>query len=278
MIAAFYFNGEAVGKTLLVLGAIHGNETCGPNAINKLISQLQSKEIKLISGRLILVPVCNKLAYQQNVRQMDENLNRVIRKWDNPDSYEKLVANELLPLFDSADYVVDLHSMPSGDIPFAFADNSHLVEFAGATGAEYIMTGWNDLFDDSQDSSTGGYAASIGKVATTVECGQDGTIESDTAAHNIIMNILRYLKMIDGVRLVKKQIFLKMIKLVNYQGGKFVNRWKNFDRLYRGDVIAIDREGNDIISDKDCVIVMPNTDPDINLGEWWYYLGEFDNN
>lgn len=65
MIRTYTFQGKYPGKHLLILGAIHGNEVCGTQAIEKLISQLESGEIVIENGSLTLVPVANEAAYLQ---------------------------------------------------------------------------------------------------------------------------------------------------------------------------------------------------------------------
>ena len=59
MIEKYEFNGEEEGISLLVLAAIHGNETAGTNAVFKVMKEFNSGELKLKSGRLTLVPICN---------------------------------------------------------------------------------------------------------------------------------------------------------------------------------------------------------------------------
>ena len=69
--------GQKPGPTLVVLGAIHGDEYEGILAIQDIFTRLQPKDI---SGKLLLVPVCNPLAYQSYTRltpQDGKNLARV---------------------------------------------------------------------------------------------------------------------------------------------------------------------------------------------------------
>ena len=71
MINKFEFLGTESGVNVLILGAIHGNETAGPKAINRLISEIESGKIKLLKGKLVLVPVCNVEANKKDVRSID---------------------------------------------------------------------------------------------------------------------------------------------------------------------------------------------------------------
>lgn len=52
MIPQRRFESRAQGPHLLVFGAIHGNEVCGPRALKRLITALESREIQLLRGTL----------------------------------------------------------------------------------------------------------------------------------------------------------------------------------------------------------------------------------
>ena len=297
MIKTYSFSSEKRGKRLLILGAVHGNETCGPIAIGKLIAGLNTGAIRLERGSLTCVPVCNERAYSKNIRMTEDNLNRVFRHHDEPDSYEKQLANELVPLFADADYVLDLHSMPSGHDAYAFADKTtpEVLGLSEATGVPYIMTGWPELFENTGDSSAGEYAISLGKIAVSVECGQHGTEESTHVAYGAIINVLKYLKIIDppslhygaasgasetgGPAFAKasggKQKTIAMTDRIIYDGGKFAKHWANFDVLRAGDLIGWRGDGSEVRAERDAVMIIPNLDDDIQVGHEWYYLGKF---
>jgi uncharacterized protein len=50
------------GPRLIVLGAVHGNETCGTRAIERVLGELERGELQITRGSLTLVPVANPLA------------------------------------------------------------------------------------------------------------------------------------------------------------------------------------------------------------------------
>ncbi len=101
------------GKTLLVFGAIHGDEICGPKAIAEVMNEIDSGKIVLKSGKIIFVPVCNPEAFKQNKRFVDVNLNRVFKKHPNPTKYEEKLANILCDFMGDADILLDIHSISS---------------------------------------------------------------------------------------------------------------------------------------------------------------------
>ena len=56
------YAGTRSGTRLVVLGAVHGDETCGTRAIERLAAELDAGTLRIESGRLTLVPVANPLA------------------------------------------------------------------------------------------------------------------------------------------------------------------------------------------------------------------------
>jgi uncharacterized protein len=76
MLRAHHFAGFAAGPQLIVLGAVHGNETAGTRGTLRVLAELDGGRWRVERGRLTLVPVTNPLAYQKNTRMGDRNLNR----------------------------------------------------------------------------------------------------------------------------------------------------------------------------------------------------------
>ena len=79
MLNKYVYDSKISGPRLLLLGAVHGNETAGSKEILKLKEALDNKKICLKSGCLTLMPVCNPLAHAKGVRYVEKNLNRLIR-------------------------------------------------------------------------------------------------------------------------------------------------------------------------------------------------------
>ena len=98
------------GPTLLLTGGVHGDEYEGPLALYGLMQALRDLEI---TGRVIIVPSVNHLAYMTGLRvsPVDQlNLNRSFPGDRNGTVTEVIahyITSELLPL---ADYAVDLHA------------------------------------------------------------------------------------------------------------------------------------------------------------------------
>jgi predicted deacylase len=72
--------GDGQGPTVLITGAIHGDEYAGPMVINELIRSLEPAQMK---GRLILVPAANAPALRAASRVsplVGKNLARVLAR------------------------------------------------------------------------------------------------------------------------------------------------------------------------------------------------------
>lgn len=48
------------------MGAVHGNEVCGPKALERVVAEIESGAIEIEAGKLVVIPVCNEQAYDQN--------------------------------------------------------------------------------------------------------------------------------------------------------------------------------------------------------------------
>lgn len=114
------FTSTIAGPRLLLLGAVHGNETCGPAALGKARDAIVSGEIALGAGSVTLIPICNPKAYIENKRYVDWDLNRDLRKRDTPRCYEHFVGNALLDVLADHDVLLDIHSFRPAGSSFLF--------------------------------------------------------------------------------------------------------------------------------------------------------------
>jgi predicted deacylase len=63
------FIGLDTGPKLIVLGAVHGNETCGTEAIRRLRHELEQNALRIERGMLTMVPIAHPLAYRLKRRR-----------------------------------------------------------------------------------------------------------------------------------------------------------------------------------------------------------------
>lgn len=272
------FETEVAGPKLLVLGAVHGNEVAGTKACEKLIKEINEGIIKLLIGKLILVPIANPLAYKKDVRQIEENLNRVIKKWTNPDTYEKKLAVEIAKKIDECDYMLDIHSTHNADdVPFSFLDNPSdgNLKIVNALEIKYVLSGWPEVYGKQNnivDFSTETYANSINKNGITFESGYHKDEAAAELAYNSLINVLKTLEMIEGKPKNVDKKFIKMTDMViKNKKGRFAKKFKHLDFLSKGEVIAIYNDGEKLTAEKDCHIIIPNHKA--KIGAEWYYLG-----
>lgn len=104
------FHGLRPGPRLIVLGAVHGNEVAGPQAIGRALAELDAGRWRIERGVVTFVPVTNPLAHALGRRTGDRNLNRNLRPTAVPQDFEDRVGNVLCPLLDAHDVLLDLHS------------------------------------------------------------------------------------------------------------------------------------------------------------------------
>jgi predicted deacylase len=275
-ISNYNFSGRRPGRHLLVLGAIHGNETCGALAIERLVADLNLQKIVLEAGGLTLIPVCNPQAYKQKTRYIEENLNRVFTKYPNPNSYEQKCANQLTNFFDKAEYILDLHSQHVDGAPYCFAQNNSrkLIDFVQALGVENIIFDWSELYPEG-DFTTESYAESLGKIGTTVECGRHTNPKTVQIAYDTILRAMLHLGMVSPGCISKptsQTRNLHMLKRYDYQsGGKLSRAWQHLEYLPKGTVLATLTNGGEIKAPENSYMILPkltNNKP----GEEWFYL------
>jgi uncharacterized protein len=153
------YSGLSAGSRVIILGAVHGNEVCGTQAIRRIMAEIDSGAVKIASGSVTFVPVTNPLAYARNQRMGDRNLNRNLYPNATPVDFEDHVANWLSPLLAEHDVLLDLHSFhtpgeafamlgPANNTgalePFSHADaERHLALHLGVTR---FVDGWLDTY------------------------------------------------------------------------------------------------------------------------------------
>ena len=280
MVKKVEIDSSCKGVHLLVLAAVHGNETAGTNAIRRFLSEIQEGKYKLLRGKLTLVPICNERAFQKGGRQIDENLNRVMKIHDNPQTYEQMLANEIVPLIKACDVMLDLHSTHcKGDVPFAFCDypderNLHLIS---GLPVDFVLEGWPSIYagqNEIQDFSTEWAAHQFGHGGTTLECGFHGAKEATDIAYQAIVNTLIGFEMIEGKKaeIRAKEHILMDSFVIKEQEGMLLKDYKHLDKVQKGEAVARYDDGKMLYAPRDGYILLPNHSAEI--GAEWYYFGQ----
>lgn len=279
IIKKFTFKGDKKGPSLLFLGGIHGNETAGIFALQKLIQEINEGIITIKKGSLTILPVCNEQAYKKDVRQIDENLNRVIKIHKNPATYEQKLANEITPLIQENDILLDLHSThEKGDVPFLFCDhptpnNQKLID---VIKVDYVLEGWPDIYKgqtEIEDFSTERVANDYHKSGTTLECGYHKEEEAKNIAYNAVIDTLKVFDLIEGEKPIshpKKHILMKGF-IIKKEAGSLLKNYKHLDKITKGEKIAQYENGEILTAEENGYILLPNHTA--TIGSEWYYFG-----
>lgn len=295
------------GPRLIVLGGVHGNETCGTVGIERAVAQLDSGALTLRRGQLTLVPVANPLARRLMQREGERNLNRSFRPSDAPADFEARITNLLCPLLDRHEVLLDLHSFQSAGEAFAMIgprDNTGTLEpFARATeegrlalhiGTPRVVEGWLDIYAAGLAQRAGGtpaddaalafgwgtneYMRSRGGYGVTLECGQHDDPAAPDIAHAAIHSALRLLGMVDGDAIAPPQpALLRLVSVTDRddEEDQFVREWATFDPVAKGEPIAVRADGRVLHAERDGFVIFPNTEAQPGA-EWFYFAVESD--
>ncbi len=290
----------APGPSLLVLGAVHGNEVCGAHAVVRLVDALDEGRLQLQRGRLTLVPVANALAFGQNTREGERNLNRRFMPRAEPQEYEDRVTQRLAPLLAQHEALLDLHSFHTPGEPFAMVgprDNSGAREpfaraaeemaLARALGAQQVVEGWLEVYDraalargerpDDDGIGTNEYMRSQGGYAVTIECGQHEDPEAIEVAERALYGALAHLGLAHvsaPPRFAGPATRLKDVVLRQSPGDRLVRDWHSFDAVRAGEVIGVRADGTPVAAAHDGCVLFPH--PEADAGQEWFYLAEPD--
>ena len=306
------YTGLQPGIRLIVLGAVHGNETCGTQAIRSVIQEFENGQRSMVSGTVTFVPITNPLAYANNQRAGDRNLNRNLNPSPKPQNFEDHVANWLCPLLAQHDVLLDLHSFHTPGHPFAligplnntgalepfsFADQEEAL--ALRLGVGLFVDGWLNTYargvtnrianksaypehsksqnlDMKYGVGTTEYMRSQGGWGITLECGQHDDANAAQVAYQAICNTLAYLALVDAPQPQKTNDYqnLRIIEVIDKinDDDQFTQAWKNFDKFKAGDVIGVRHNGDKVIAEFDAIILFPN--PAALAGNEWFYLAK----
>lgn len=300
------------GPRLIVLGGVHGDETCGTAGIERAVAGFDAGALRLLRGQLTMVPVANPLARRRLRREGERNLNRLFEPTapgQQPADYEARITNLLCPLLDRHEVLLDLHSFQSEGEAFAMIgprDNAGTLEpFARAfeegqlalhLRTPRVVEGWLDIYAAGVAQRAGGKPVDPGEVAfgrgtneymrsrggygVTLECGQHEDPSAPRIAYEAILSALRLLGMIapePGAAPPPKPSLLRLVSVVDrfHEEDQFVREWATFDPVSRGDPIAVREDGSMLHADRDGFIVFPNAEA-LPGTEWFYFAVESD--
>jgi predicted deacylase len=307
------FHALEPGPRLVVLGAVHGNETCGTRAIERVLAEIDSGALRIVRGSLTLLPVTNPLAYARADRAGERNLNRRLRPNAAPQDFEDRVANALCPLLARHDALLDLHSFHTAGEPFAMIgpnDNAGPLEpFSRAAeeealalrlGPRRLVEGWLEAYaqgvaqrqaraasggptesagdsDPAYGVGTTEYMRSVGGISITLECGQHADPQAPAVGYRAIHATLAQLGLVDApAPPPRKDVqLLKLVEVTDRfaEGDRFEREWASFDPVAAGATIGRRADGTLLSAPADGFIVFPNPAA-VPGSEWFYFARE----
>lgn len=276
---AITLEGGRAGPHALINGVLHGNEIAGAAAIDRLLRL----GLRPARGRLTLV-LANAAAYRSfdpahpfASRFIDEDMNRL---WSEPvlngprTSRELRRARQLRPLYESADALLDLHSMGGGSPAMTLCglmprgrDLARRMGVPGWVVADGGHAAGRRLIEHGPFADPGGTA-----TAVLVECGQHWQPETAAMAELASLRFLLALDMLDPDRLAeplaarlaahrtRPQRFVTVTHTVTAATGHFTftQPLEGMEVIpERGTVIAYDGTAPVVTPYDGCVLVMP---------------------
>lgn len=278
------FDSGRRGPHVMVLALMHGNELCGAIALDWLLQQ--PVELHPVRGRLTLafanVEAFSRFdpAHPDSSRFVDEDMNRV---WADEallgarDSLELQRARALRPFVDSADFLLDIHSMQEDCVPLMVCGATGRGGDKGAAYARKLKVPEVLLIDTGHPSGLRliergpfGNPRDL-RTAVLIECGQHLEPAAADVARDTMLRFLQFsgaaspefvaphLAQI-GLKPSKQQRRIRVTEAVVARSAEF-----RFEREFKGlEVIAhagevIARDGEEVIRTPydNTVLVMP---------------------
>lgn len=283
------FAGLSEGPNLLVLGAVHGNETCGPNAIRRAIEDCRSGALRILRGTVTFVPVANPKAYSRGTREGDRNLNRDLHDKPVPRDYEDRIGNRLCAMLRAHDALLDIHSFRGEGAPFVFfgpENNSGALEpfrfaategaFAASLGTSTVIYGWLKNYarliaararlglppqSPTEGHGTTEYMRFCGGYGATIECGAHDDPASAEVGYTAIRNALAEVGLTDAERPVpsaRSVIHIVDVIICEQVGDHLEGNWKTGDAVSAGQVIARRADGETVTAPQDGFLIFPH--------------------
>ncbi len=195
------------GPHVMVTALVHGNEICGAIVLDELFRA----GIRPLQGKLTLV-FCNIAAFErfdvanpETSRWVEEDFNRLwtTEVLDGPrDSADLRRARTIRPLVDSADLLLDIHSMQHPSDPLLLAGPlAKGRRFAAEIGFPALAVCDHGHAAGRRMRDYGGFSdAASPKNATLVECGQHWAKRTVAVARETTLRFLARCGVIDAER------------------------------------------------------------------------------
>lgn len=203
-----------------ILACVHGDETCGWHAFNRL------KASDTTLNEPLKFVLANERAFKLGFRYCDVDLNRVMPGDSESEQHEKRLAVRLRRELEGTT-VLDFHSTESRGCPYAIVtgDDDASLRLARSTGLDRVV---------DMSRLNGGVTRTVTGVA--VECGYYDDEDAASAAHRILRHFLAAEGLIEGEASRSIPTLYEVIGEAAGRGYTFVG--ENFHRVEAGEVYA----------------------------------------
>jgi predicted deacylase len=262
------------GPNVMVNALTHGNEICGAIAVDRLLRD----GVRPVRGKLTLA-FANVGAFQRfdpanpyATRFIDEDFNRV---WTPQvldgarDSAELRRARQLRPFIESADFLLDIHSMLEPSPPVMICGPLEKgIAFAFGVGVPEHIVSDTGHANGTRMRDYGGFGDPASpKNALLVECGQHWERSSERVAWQTVWRFLSHLGVVDRAAAdreidsgVAPQKLIRVTEAVvaSTPAFRFAKTFTGLEVIpHQGDVIAWDGDQAVRAPYDNCVLVMP---------------------
>lgn len=279
------FDSGRPGPHVMINAVTHGNELCGAIALDHLFRA----DVRPLRGKLTLafVNVEAFLSFDMSnpdaSRLVEEDFNRVWleeRLDGDEDTVELRRARALRPIFDTVDYLLDIHSLGTYSEALTICHgHKKETEFAKKVNYPgYIMAGSGHVAGRRLIEYTPFNDEANDKVALLVECGQHWAASSGTIALDTALHFLRATETVDPAFIenhmsadAKNPSKAEIWNVVDgiwskTDDFKFTEDYIGMEVIEKaGTVIAMDGSEEIKTPHDDCLLMMPNYKPGANM-------------
>lgn len=264
--------GPRPGPRVGVLGAVHGDERCGLEAIQALEADLRAGRRHLYRGSVVLVhgnPAATAEGRRYTRGGVDLNRQFDFRFVDDlpPERWspEHHRAIALRPVLESLDAVLDLHSTTAPGEPFAIVDpEADASEIATRVGPEWVVTRWRGASAIPERTSIGVFRR-LRRPALVVECGDHASPATFAFARRALDAFLCCIGVVDGpppeARPTRRVTVVDSLVKTD-PGFRFARPLVGFSRLEAGEPLGARPDGSPDLdgprAPDNCWAVLPN--------------------
>jgi predicted deacylase len=285
-IFAHVFRGKKQGKTLLILGGIHGDEINGIEIIRSTIEKQYFDD--LIQGTVIVIPLLNVYGFINFSREVPDgkDVNRSF-PGSTTGSLAARVANKLTKfILPNVDYILDFHT--GGNSRYNYPQIRYTKSNNEAKKLAYVFNPPFIIEKPLIPKSLRKTAHDMNIPILVYEGGESTRLDdlAITTGMKGIKNILYHLEMIDhkpGKQETKPVLINKTSWIRSRDSGIFKHFVESGKYIYKNDIVGVLKDvlGNsskNIIAKRNAYIVGHNNAPVVNMGDALFNLGWYDEN